>query len=119
MFGMTPTGSTPLRLTSLLALIVLMSGWIGVPAVDAARFHQHSDAAGGRVHFDIAGGCEDHAESCALTAASSQRRMLFSPSPGFSKSLPPAAEPELTGLVAPQLRLTGLSSSRAPPVSLA
>ena len=116
---MSRTGSTPLRLTSLLALIVLVSGWIGVPAVDAARFHQHSDAAGGQAHFDVAGGCEDHAESCALTAASSQRRMLLSPSPGISKSLPPTAEPERTGLIAPQLRLPGLSSSRAPPVSLA
>ena len=67
MLGMDSTRRHPVRLTSLLALFTLVSGWIGAPAVDAIRFHRDGHGSEGRVHFDSQGGCREHAEDCVLS----------------------------------------------------
>jgi len=63
----------PQRLHAVLLLGLFAGGGIGLPVVDGFLYHSGVHSAPDPVHIDPPGGCNAHAEHCALTAFASAR----------------------------------------------
>lgn len=119
MLAMRNRFSVPMRLVSLMTLLLFAGAGIGFSMADALRFHGRGNDLSGQAHYDPAGGCREHSENCVLLFWGSTDRAQTSDTP--ETRLPPEIFQSPVALIgdAPSHQLFLAPSSRAPPLLLA
>jgi hypothetical protein len=100
-------------LLSLVTLLLFGGVDIGLPMVDSVS--HHSAGLRSRQHYEPAGGCQDHAESCLLVFSSTSDGAVPSFSPVIRLAQPDSERLPVVVRTASSHPVLRASSSRAPP----
>jgi hypothetical protein len=107
------------RLCSLLVLLFFTGAGVGLPMLDAVRYHGRGEHMNGRDHYDPAGGCRDHAENCVLVFTGATDRAAPPPIPAVRLAMPAVPLPSIAVSATLSSSTPLLLRSRAPPAILA
>jgi hypothetical protein len=95
---------SPFRRGFAFAAALLFAGQVSVPAFDALLFHNNPEQSPASAHWDPPGGCQSHAEHCALSTTPGGPRLI---APAF-RTITAVHE------LAHPLDFTGVTEDRSP-----
>lgn len=106
-------------LCSLLVLLLFTGAGVGLPMIDAVRYHGRGEHLNGHPHYDPAGGCRDHAENCVLVFTGATDRAAPPPIAAVRLAIPSVPVSVIAFSTTYSSSTPLLLRSRAPPALLA